>query len=318
MSRRGAARQRDALESRPQHVDRLGPQLVQRPVAVDALAQVDLGQPVGSEMLGHVDQQAELHPVAAGEAELLEDPAVRRRLARQGLAHPGELREEQLEHGPGHELGDPSAPGGVAVQRPGVEALHECHVVGGEQRSEQAGHEGRRRVGHVRIEEGHDVTGGGGQGGGHGLALAAGPAGAGHDGCPGVAGLLGGVVARAVVEHDDLVDQPVAPVPGQKGLDDRPDHRAHRRALVAGGDAHRDGGAGPCLGLEHGTRGEVTVVIGVRHAPDSSSRTALSRPARAGYHCSHHPERLRDGPVDVAATSALRETVEHLVPMPDR
>src|SRR5580692_5851428 len=67
-------RRGDALEGRPQHVDRLGPQLVQRPVAVDALAQVDLGQPVRTELLGHVDQQAELDPVAAGEAELLEDP----------------------------------------------------------------------------------------------------------------------------------------------------------------------------------------------------------------------------------------------------
>ncbi len=87
----GASPSGDALESRPQHVDRLGPQLVQRPVAVDALAQVDLGQAVGTKMLGHVDQQAELDPVAAGEAQLLEDPAVRRRLARQGLAYPGEL-----------------------------------------------------------------------------------------------------------------------------------------------------------------------------------------------------------------------------------
>ncbi len=191
-------------------------------------------------------------------------------------------------------------------------------MLGGEQRSEQAGHEGRRRVGHVCIEEGDDVTGGGGQGCGHGLALAAGPAGSGHHGCPRVTGLFGGVVARAVVEHDDLVDEPVSPVSGQEGLDDRPDHRAHRGALVAGGNAHRDSRADACLGLEHGTGGEVTVVIGLRHAPDSSSLTALGRPARAGYHSCHHPERLRDGPVDVAATSALRETVEHLVPMPDR
>src|ERR1700689_5505492 len=71
-------RRGDALEGRPQHVDRLGAQLVQRPIAVDALAQVDLRQAVGSELLGHVDQQAELDAVAAGEAELLEDPAGRR------------------------------------------------------------------------------------------------------------------------------------------------------------------------------------------------------------------------------------------------
>src|SRR6202044_2952545 len=53
-----------ALERRSQHVDRLWAQLVQRAVAVDALAKVDLGQAVGPELLGHVDQQADLDPVA--------------------------------------------------------------------------------------------------------------------------------------------------------------------------------------------------------------------------------------------------------------
>ena len=102
-----------------------------------------------------------LDPVAAGEAQLLEDPAVRRRLAGQGLAHPGQFGEEQFEHGTGHQLGDPPAAGGVAVQRPGVEALDEGDVVGGEQRAEEPGHEGRGRVGHVGIEEGDDVAAGG-------------------------------------------------------------------------------------------------------------------------------------------------------------
>ena len=105
--------------------------------------EVDLGQAVRPEALRHVDQQSELDAVAAGEAELLEDPAVRRRLAGQRLAHPGELGEEQLEHGPGHELGDPAAAGGLAVQRAGVEALDQRDVVGGEQRPEQPGDEGR-------------------------------------------------------------------------------------------------------------------------------------------------------------------------------
>src|ERR1700729_2302455 len=39
-------RRGDALERGPQHVDRLGAQLVQGPVAVDALTEVDLGQAV--------------------------------------------------------------------------------------------------------------------------------------------------------------------------------------------------------------------------------------------------------------------------------
>ena len=88
LTKAAAGRRGDAFEGRPQHVDRLGAQLVQRPVAVDALAEVDLGQAIHPEMLRHVDQQAELDPVAVREAELLEDPAVRRGLARQRLAHP--------------------------------------------------------------------------------------------------------------------------------------------------------------------------------------------------------------------------------------
>ena len=312
-TRAAAASTGDALERRPQHVDRLGAQLVQGPVAVDAFAEVDLGERIRSEMLRHVDQKAELHPVAAGEAQLLEDPAVRRRLAGQRLAHPRELGEEQLEHGPGHQLGDPAAAGGVTVQRPRVEALDQRDMVGGQQRAEEPGHEGRGRVGDVRVQEGDDVTRRGRQRRRHRLALAAVPTGSGHHGRPGVAGLLGGVVERAVIEHDDLVDQPVAPVPGQEGLHHRPHDRPHRRALVAGRDAHRDCPPGPGLGLEHRAGGEVPVVIGLGHALDSSSRAALRWPAPAGYHGRHHPERLRDGPVDVAATSA-----EHLVPMPDR
>ena len=281
----GAAAWRgDALERGPQHVDRLGTQLVQRPVAVDALTEVDLGQAVRPELLRHVDQQPELDAVPVGESELLEDPAVRRGLAGQRLAHPGELGVEELEDGTRHQLGDPSAARRVAVQRPRVEALDEGHVVGGEQRPEQPGDEGGCRVGHVGIEVGDDVAARGRQRRCHGLALAAGAAGPGHHDRPGVTGLLGGVVERPVVEHDDLVHQAVAPVPGQERLDDGPHDRTHGRALVPGRDADRDGPAGPRLGLEHGADGEVPVVIGVRHAHDSSSRAALSRPARSGYH----------------------------------
>ena len=157
-------------------------------------------------------------------------------------------------------------------------------MLGGEQRPQQPGHEGGRRVGHVGVQEGDDVTGGGGQRRRHGLPLAAGPAGPGHHLRPRVAGLLGGVVERAVIEDDDLVDQPVPPAGGQERLHDRPHDRAHGRALVSGRDADRDGPPDPGLGLEHRCAGEIAVVIGVRHAPDSSSRAALSRQARAGYH----------------------------------
>ena len=216
-----------ALERGTQHVDRLRPQLVQGPVAVDALAQVDLRQAVGAEGLGDVDQQAELDAVATGEAELLEDPAVRRGLPGQRLAHPGQVGEEQFEHGSCHELGDPAASCRVTVQRSGVEALDEGDVVGGQQRAEQPGDEGRRRVGHIGVEEHDDVAGRGRQCGGHGLPLPARATRARDHAGTGIVGLLGGVVERPVVEHDDLVDEPVPAVarPGRAG---RPPARQSR------------------------------------------------------------------------------------------
>ncbi len=276
---------------------------------MDALAEVDLGQAVHAEVLGQVDEQPELDAVAAGEAELLEDPAVGRRLAGQRLAHPRELGEEELEHGAGHELGDPPATRRIPVERAGVVALDQGHVVGGEQRAQQSGHEGGGRVGHVGIQERDDVPGGGGQRSGHRLALAPGTAGPGHDAGPGAERLRGGVVERAVVEHDHLVHQAVAAVLAEEGLDHGPDDRAHRRALVPGRDADRHRPAGVSLGLQDQASGEVTVVIGVRHASDSSSHSrtwaALRWSGPRGYHGGHHPERLRDGPGDVAATSAL-------------
>ena len=47
--------------------------------------------------------------------------------------------------------------------------------------------------------------------------LPPGTPGPGNHGRPGVTGLVGGVVERAVVEHDDLVHQAVPPVPVRKG-----------------------------------------------------------------------------------------------------
>ena len=134
---------------------------------------------------GHVDQEAQLHPVAAGEAELLEDPAVGRRLAGQRLAHPGQLGEEQLEHRPGHQLGDPAAARGLTVEGTGVEALDQRDVLGGEQRAQESGDEGRGRVGHVHVEEHDDVARRRGQCGAHGLSLAATAPRAGHHPGPG-------------------------------------------------------------------------------------------------------------------------------------
>jgi hypothetical protein len=170
------------------------------------------------------------------------------------------------------------------VQGAGVEALDQGHVVVREEGPEQPGDELRRRVGDVGVEERHHVAPGGREGGGHGTPLPAGAAGAPHDPGTGVARLLGRIVGGAVVDHDHLVDQTVAAVLGQERLDDRSHDRADRRGLVAGRDAHRDGAPGRRLGPCDQVGGEVPVVVGLRHAPDSSSHRdrRCVEPARPG------------------------------------
>src|ERR1700722_1360712 len=118
-----------ACEGGAQDVGGLGTELVERPVAMDAHAQVHLGQRARPDVRGHVDEEAELHPVAVGEPDLLEDATWRRGLPGQRLAHLGQLGEEQLNPRPGHQLGDAAPAGGITVERAGVEALHQGEVV---------------------------------------------------------------------------------------------------------------------------------------------------------------------------------------------
>ena len=201
-------------------------------------------------------------------------------LTGQRLAHPRQRGEQELEDRARHELGHPPAAGRLSVERACVEALHQSDVTGRQQWPEQPGDEGRCRVGHVGVEEDHHVAGRCSQRGGHGAALAprtARPVGAAralhHEGAR-VAGLGRRVVERPVVEHDHLVDEPVASLVGQEGLNHRPDHRSHGRGLVVRRDAHRDAPTRARLGFEKQLSGEVPVVIGVAHAHDSSSRAA--------------------------------------------
>ena len=128
------------------------------------------------------------------------------------------------------------------------------------------GDEGRGRVGHVGIEEDDDVADGRLEGGGHGLALAARAVGGPRTTrAPASRGLFGRVVGRAVVEHDDLVDQPVFLRPGPGRADHRPHDRAHGGGLVAGRDADRDRAAPPWPRAPG--QGEVPVVVGVAARP---------------------------------------------------
>ena len=210
-ARQVPGRQGPARAARPQHVGGLGPQLGQGPVAVDPHAQVDLGHLLDAEAVGHVDEQAQLHAVAGGEARLVEHGPGRGRLAGQGLAHPGQLREEQVDDGSGHELGHPARRpparrGGVARRSPSPGPRRLPGRV--EERAEQPGHEVGAEVLDVGVEEDEELAVGLARGPRHGLALApARRSRAATTRAPARPGHRGGVVGRPVVDHHDLVDE---------------------------------------------------------------------------------------------------------------
>ena len=93
-----------------QHRHGLGRELLERAVAVHAGAQVDLGDRLGPEALGEVDEQAEVDAVALDEGHLLERLTPAGVLAGEGLHDGGEVREQQRQHRPGDEFGDPPPP----------------------------------------------------------------------------------------------------------------------------------------------------------------------------------------------------------------
>ena len=102
-----------------------GPELLERTVAVLAHVEVDLRDRVDAEVGDEVDEQPDLDAPALDERHRLEQRAPARVLAGERLHEPGEVREQRGEQRPGHELGDPPATGGLAVERPPVVALHE-------------------------------------------------------------------------------------------------------------------------------------------------------------------------------------------------
>ena len=164
--------------------------------------------------------------------------------------------------GTGHQLGDPSAAFGLAVERSPVEALDHRGGVVGEQRAEQADHEVGPEVGHIAVDEGHEVAFGLVQGDPHGLALApAGRIAADHPG----AGLRGdgtGAVGRAVVHHHHFVDQGHPAAAERQGGHDPLDDRSDGGRLVAGRNADRHHPAG--LGRHQSGGVELGVVVDPR------------------------------------------------------
>ena len=88
-----------------QHHQRLGAEVVEVAVAVDAGAEVDLGHAPHADGLGHVDDHADLDPVAPHERQRLEQRAAAAVLARQRLHDRRQVREERGDERAGHQLG---------------------------------------------------------------------------------------------------------------------------------------------------------------------------------------------------------------------
>src|SRR5690606_36815794 len=123
-------------------------------------------------------------------------------------------------------------------ERPVVAALGVGDAAVGEQRAEQAGHQGGAEAADVGVDEGHDVAGGDGEGLPQRLALAVERGQVGQDGVlgvhvgPGAGGHGGGVVGGAGVDDHDLVHQA-----GELAADDA-DDVTHGVPFVTGGQDH--------------------------------------------------------------------------------
>ena len=110
-----------------------------------AHAEVHLRGRAESDARHDVDEEPDLDAPALDERHRLEHVAPAGVLAAERLDESGELGEEHREQRTGDQLGDAAAAGGLTVERPPVVPLHERDVGVGDERSEQPGHEVRRR-----------------------------------------------------------------------------------------------------------------------------------------------------------------------------
>src|ERR1700722_2556422 len=148
----------------------------QRLVPVLPGAEIDLGQAGQADLLVHVDQHADLDPVAGEERHVGEQLPTGRELARQRLHEARELRVEEVEERLGHQLGDPAAAVGdgllALLERTPVGGLDELDAGVLEYRAEGPVDEVLLEVGGVCVGEHDDVASCGGQGAPHRAALA--------------------------------------------------------------------------------------------------------------------------------------------------
>ncbi len=278
-------------------------QLGQGAVAVDPYPEVHLGHGVDPEAVGHVDEQPQLDPVVGVEACLLEYLPRRGGFPGQGLADSDQPGEQQVDGGAGHQLGHPTPTRRGPVDGPLVEALHQGHVVVGQDRSEQTRDEVGTEVLHVGVEEDEHVAAGLGHRHQEGLALPPARLAGRHHPGPGGLGRRGGAIHRPVVDDQHLVDEIDTPGVGHQAPADGGHDRPDGPFLVAGGEADRD--RPPGARRDEEGRGEVRMVEGP--AAGRAHRPIIADPGRprdlgipggsltAGVPIVHHGGTIKSG-----------------------
>ena len=217
----GQMRRLGADQGGGEDLDRHGTEVEQRLVSVRAGAEVDLGDRGRAVDGQRVDEGGQLDGVAGRDRQRGEQLPSHGPLAGERLHQVLELRVEQGDQRPRHQLGDPASVEWPLFSRPLVEALDQLHLRPGQQRTEQAGDEVCVPVGQVGVHEHEDVAAGDEERLPHRLALA----GVGaevradlrrpvHDGTGRGRGVVRPVRRVAVDDHDlvdqrDGVDQPV-------------------------------------------------------------------------------------------------------------
>ena len=175
----------EALRGRDEHGVAHGRECVEGLVAVLARAEVGLREGVEADELLGIQQHGDLHAVADGESQALEQLASRGDLAGQGLREAGEPGAMQVQQRAGHQLGHAAALAGQHVaaggERPLEGAFDQGQIGTREGRREEPGEHPLVEVLAVGVDVGHDLPGGARQGAPHGIALAAARPEGGHE-----------------------------------------------------------------------------------------------------------------------------------------
>ncbi len=274
-------------------------------------SEIDLGDRIQAKGARNVDEESQLDTPTFDERDCFKDAAATCVFAAKWLHDPAQLGIQMRDQWACDEFGDTATTGGVPIERPAVAGLDESDRRFCQERPDEARHEVCSEGAEVRVEPADQLAVAREERLPQDVALAGSRSDFrkdrrhGHDSRAGPSGNGSGVIGRAVVEDDDLVDE-------SDVLDKLSADRFHDRAdglcLVSRWEAHRHRRTLLELRSRKAGRDEVGVtprrrkeghwdtVGGSRFHPDVGT-WHTDRAIRA------HRERPRDGPEDAAATS---------------